>query len=126
MIQIEELRIGNLINYNGALLTVHELHPDYIVPFKTFRSQIPPHKIKPIPLTSEILESYGFVKKEHKNVGITWDDGKLSLIQGYLPEFYLNHPHYGKSYKYLHQIQNLYFALTGHELTPSTNQNENK
>jgi len=68
---------------------------------------------QPIPITEEWLLKFGF--KKHltedtyptfaKNM-LNWNDGILYLI-GY---GFINH------IKYVHQLQNLYFALTGTEL----------
>jgi len=69
--------------------------------------------IDPIPLTEEWLLKFGFVK--HKTTDIyptfakqmfNWNDGILYII-GY---GFMNH------IKHVHQLQNLYFALTGEEL----------
>lgn len=67
----------------------------------------------PIPLTSEILEKCGFelrdgYLKNYPLYSITSQNGKEQIqITDYmsLPQI-----------KYLHQLQNLYFALTGKEL----------
>jgi hypothetical protein len=69
--------------------------------------------IDPIPLTEEWLLKFGFT--EHKTTDIyptfakqmfNWNDGILYII-GY---GFMNH------IKYVHQLQNLYFALTEEEL----------
>lgn len=72
--------------------------------------------VKPVPLTEEILLKCGFIKCLVGGVG--FDKGKLSVYIG------------GNTYwnslkiiegtpKYLHQLQNLYFALTSEELDVS-------
>jgi hypothetical protein len=72
---------------------------------------------KPIPLTPELLDRCGFVKE-----GILYHYGKFSIAFGdtiitsdgrtYFNSWaILDH-----SPKYLHQIQNIYHALTGNEL----------
>jgi hypothetical protein len=71
---------------------------------------------EPILLTTEILERCGFVK-----CGFTYDKGKLSI---HLPSInYENGRTYYNSWciieespQSLHQLQNLYFALTRTEL----------
>lgn len=69
------------------------------------------NSVYPIPLTSEILEACGFELKEdryfEKGRVVIYDfgGGIYTLYQYVLPEI-----------KYLHQLQNLYFALTGTEL----------
>jgi hypothetical protein len=90
--------------------------------------------IHPIPLTPEILEKCGFVMLHHlgkiqptfqidSSFELHWANGILYLTfsqDNYdenidLSEFIIERalPHI----QYLHQLQNLYFALTGEELT---------
>lgn len=114
MIKANELRIGNwLLGCNNYYFQVDT---DTFVALEHKSSNYNSDCPAPIPLTPEILEKCGFVRKENTGSGITWDYGKFRLIQGYLPEFYLDAPHYGKAYTTLHQLQNLYFALTQTEL----------
>lgn len=87
--------------------------------------------VEPIPLTKEWLLKFGFGKKEYPS-GVVWHIGFNNLTHGYLfdlvwlesPEL-INAPNL-PFYKngrytiyYVHQLQNLYFALTGEELTLS-------
>ncbi len=82
--------------------------------------------LEPIKLTEEWVVRFGFIKKVHSfytefyignnptdhnwTMMLTWPDGA-------------NEPHYTcyrngyHNIKYVHQLQNLYFALTGEELT---------
>lgn len=74
---------------------------------------------EPIPLHSEILEKTAFVYDN--SVGwvmglfdikiINWIDGEVRLSFGISGPFTI-----AKQVKYLHQLQSLYFALTGKEL----------
>jgi hypothetical protein len=76
--------------------------------------------IEPIPLTEEWLLKLGF-KRIKKGIG--WDklsDGKLILVEvptnkGNIVAFNYDADKYNYL-KYVHQLQNLYFALTGVEL----------
>lgn len=82
---------------------------------------------RPIPLTEEWLKDFGFEKSVDKyqegisygleaefGIHIVFADGDInycSLYQNYqLIDFFTGH------IKYVHQLQNLYFALTGKEL----------
>jgi hypothetical protein len=106
-----DLRIGNLILKNNEIYEISslffvDLHDGTIRENNNY-------VIKPIPITEEWLLKFGF--KKHltedtyptfaKNM-LNWNDGILYLI-GY---GFINH------INYLHQLQNLYFALTGVEL----------
>jgi hypothetical protein len=123
--QANELRLGNLIIgnliYEGKLKTFRRLNDDLDVVFFSDGSI---HEIgeyltdcKPIPLTEEWLLKFGFVSNPYKdryeliakiNIIIECDKTK-GLVNLYCEQF----PHI----KYVHQLQNLYFALTGEELT---------
>ena len=66
---------------------------------------------KPIPLTEEWLLKFGFSKYGRLNT-----NDNFKLIYDYdLSTFYLDD--IGLELKHVHQLQNLYFALTGKELT---------
>lgn len=118
-----ELRIGNLVyNYKGE---VEEFNAD-------FYHWIDGDK-KPIPLTEEWLLKFGFSKqdkyhshrKEFKKgkfslMFIEWideDEADFALFK--TPNGELSYYAHGKvpKVKHVHQLQNLYFALTGEELT---------
>lgn len=107
-----ELRIGNLFieEYSSKIIEVIGLEKIKITFSGLFLDK---WQAKPIPLTEEWLVKFGFVK--HKTTDIyptfakqmfNWNDGILYII-GY---GFMNH------IKHVHQLQNLYFALTGEEL----------
>ena len=76
---------------------------------------------EPIPLTTEVLEMCGFEDKEYTMElnGLTFSWGSRVVATGLRSSWSCDqYPHI----KYLHQLQNLYFALTGEELTYKTNQ----
>ena len=107
-----ELRIENLFieEYSSTIIKVIGLEKNKITFSGLFLDK---WQAKPIPLTEEWLVKFGFVK--HKTTDIyptfakqmfNWNDGILYII-GY---GFMNH------IKHVHQLQNLYFALTGEEL----------
>jgi len=71
----------------------------------------------PIPLNTNWLLKLGF--EYNDNIGLYQNGGfDVDIEDGVYCHFYLNE--YGDWYKdieYVHQLQNLYFALTGEELT---------
>jgi hypothetical protein len=117
-----ELRIGNWIyNSKGGPSKINEIkrHPSgerdfaHIVTFQglgSFGGYV--EDFRPIPLTPEILEKCG------------WEEYAIGYYR--LDEFYIYYDNsglnvyrfrdYPVTVKYLHQLQNLYFALTGTEL----------
>lgn len=122
-----ELRIGNLIMWDsektqieiiseiskGAIGLESDTDFDTLTPIGLF---------KPIWLTEEWLMKLGFEKLDENTAGCIWvivrndivfDD--LKITQWYKP----NRPKFERRHfgiKYVHQLQNLYFALTGEEL----------
>ena len=109
-----ELRIGNLVNeLNIGVVSVRIVDLESIKYGDT--------NYKPIPLTEEWLLKFGFKKRKYKHLFI-WEN-KITISQ-FLHE---THSHFsiktGFDIRFtpilesIHQLQNLYFALTGEELT---------
>ena len=89
-------------------------------------------EIEPIPLTEQWLKDFGFKKNRlfnaywfSKSLGkgkpklISNDIGK-SAYSSKLEFVFLDIPFESKNIKYVHQLQNLYFALTEKELIKKT------
>jgi hypothetical protein len=110
-----ELRIGNLVLTTDVLIPYHRIEPEDLVSMKDGSFKKLGIEIKPIPLTEDILLKCGF-----KEFG---EDFKLGDYTFNLPS---------KCFCWglqagcnsitdsdiinLHQLQNLYFALTNEEL----------
>ena len=120
MIQATELRIGNYIlftNVNGQTewLQVNVYHMcDIVGNVKNISSDFHASRYLYIPLTHEILDKVGGRQKSTNewkigrlNIDLTSLSADLWTSQGlwYLSEV-----------QYVHQLQNLYFTLTGQEL----------
>lgn len=132
-----ELRIGNWIEYNsfelGGFYQVEQICEDsegfdgYYIKFRngSFATSLEEEEdededdkiIQPIPLTEEWLLKFGFeldieddgYQKGKYKVSVS-DEGCLFFIYiGYYPEEIAE-------FKYVHQLQNLYHALTGKEI----------
>ena len=108
MIQANELRIGNWFIVNWS----NEKRKADWMDIRDISEGIIEGGTSPIPLTLEVLEKCGF---EVSNIGnhIFYKNGVIIFFEN------------GKwgiscdsrcSLNYLHQLQNLYFALTGEEL----------
>lgn len=126
-----EFRIGNLAKYKDQFLRIENLVKDEFWAIRRGDSTelIPLADIEPIPLTPEILEKCWFKKGNacYKNAySRNVLDTDFYLRPSYECGFYwgfnasstkldceLNSV---KPIKYLHQLQNLFFALTGEEL----------
>jgi len=119
--EAKELRIGNLLDFGGG---ASPINGGGIMLLSEGRLNVVP---KPIPLTEEWLVKFGFDNRLLKKIGDTdlylQADCKESLKEYGL---YLstdigngscNDPNtFIGGYFYVHQLQNLYFALTQKEL----------
>ncbi|AGO47465.1 hypothetical protein Phi19:3_gp061 [Cellulophaga phage phi19:3] len=79
--------------------------------------------LQPIPLTEEWLLKFGFVKNDWTDGGTIiyygWQNGAVLLETDSNSSFFIldgKHEEFN-NIKHVHQLQNLYFALTGEELT---------
>jgi len=123
--EAKELRIGNWV-YNdtqeinfqvdGGCIATEELRYKANNLYKGFDA---------IPLTEEWLLKFGFKQRENEAYEFFEIDSVIGLF--YLRPSYLGGYYFGNdvsdelndqiNYEYVHQLQNLYFALTGEELT---------
>ena len=135
-----ELRIGNYINFKNGVDTVFGIETKYIMSNHTRRWESV--DIKPIPLTEEWLLKFGF---ENWGLGTQWNNRYESYVRyvrhndlggtsnfeiHYIKSTYGNTEYYqyiiscdeddrlnwGEEIINVHQLQNLYFALTNKEL----------
>jgi hypothetical protein len=127
----EDLRIGNYVycayaGYEGKEFIISEvkpndLHDRTIEKAGGFCPIIEyPDNYRPIPLTEEWLVKCEFEKINHVNGYVFWSLSRSKINRLHLDVY----DNYAKYYgyivahcKYLHQLQNLYFALNGKELT---------
>lgn len=118
-----ELRIGNwllhkLENKPHQITTIsrHPEHDSYLVLFG-YIPQCSLEFMDPIPLTEEWLLRFGFIDG-NLELNMDSDTGCIDTI--YFNEGYIgtsSSEYYGRhNIKYVHQLQNLYFALAGEEL----------
>tara|TARA_R110002051_G_scaffold162219_1_gene233730 strand:+ start:37 stop:450 length:414 start_codon:yes stop_codon:yes gene_type:complete len=131
-----ELRVGNLVNEEvlgdclvetifktGQIeISVNNLTKEGVVNKRCFIFNI--DNFQPIPLTEERLVKFGFVYHSDYNalqkMGFSIENratDKLStnINKDEFGVWYINS--YLREVKHVHQLQNLYFALTGEELT---------
>ena len=105
MIRIEELSIGNWVEHNGEIIQVKPYH------FEVFMNP-ESQPANAIPLTEELLtEKCGF-KRNHYGGLYLYGKFDFDLTK----EGYFLVDDVGVHCKHLHQLQNLYFSLTGQEL----------
>ena len=139
-----ELRIGNWVIINdktdcyGKVFQIdcsevygHNgyISAKYIDPDDSkYTNEITTKEFQPIPLTEKILLKCGFKKRlssvcDFFYIGVNpytrdWMFD-ITWLKNHIDYTYEDYPFYKNGYhkiKYLHQLQNLYFALTGEEL----------
>jgi hypothetical protein len=105
----EELRIGNYVYVDYEIKQFKMSWFDDHVNFE--------EEFKPIPLTDELLLRLGFELNECDNYELAYIveiNSTFTIIDEERGYFYIDARN--NEIKYLHQLQNLYFALTNKEL----------
>ena len=97
-----ELRIGNLVLENET----QQVGQVDLVIIGIIERELN-HTYKPIPLTEEWLERFNWNPPKDIGVSFSLTTYEIHFVAG----------NYYKKIEYVHQLQNLYFALTGEELT---------
>lgn len=122
MIDPKELRIGNWVYHESE--STNNLHAIIVNDDDLgFMSNGGDLYYSPIPLTPEILEKAGFEWSIYHQAFHFGDmamnefyDVNECYPSGYQLSTFKKKELIGNSFQYLHQLQNLYFALTGQEL----------
>ena len=120
-----ELRTGNLLHYDEKIIYVSSILKNENIGMYNgygFDKTTSIQCVNPIPITKEWLLKLGVEKNEINNYT---KFGFLSRLKPYLE--YNDHNDYDlfvcceilSTVKFVHQLQNLYYALTGEELTLS-------
>jgi hypothetical protein len=122
-----ELRIGNLVYYGRHIVPIKSIHIEsvfkdsvnvYIEINENLQNYIVDiDEIKPIPLTEEWLLKFGFKKDLGNDLYLDststsffiWENNRVELLDN-KNNICISHC------DYVHQLQNLYFALTREEL----------
>lgn len=123
--EARELRIGNLLDYYGQTVIVLDIKRNQNIECGYFNDSIgferkltEKHSPKPIPLTEEWLLKFGFEKIIGSNES-NFTDGVYNLFINSLGEvnfYFFKEGDWYQKIDYVHQLQNLHFALTGKEL----------
>ena len=113
-----ELRIGNL--FQDVYNQVNEVTAGTLMYLRDADDE-QAKNVKPIPLSDQWLSKFGFIETE-----------KMYIIKHGVIKYILTEDHHGFVFgivnnfniewfsweiKYVHQLQNLYFSITGEELT---------
>ena len=122
-----ELRIGNLVQHKDTkeITTIYALEHRYKRVYWINSSLYNNDSLEPIPLTEEWLLKFGFVKEDEQDELLDtfmYNKDNITRVEFSNKHKLLYwHDNYTSIYhqklKHVHQLQNLYFALTGEELT---------
>lgn len=136
MIEPSELRIGNFVTTEKTayILVITEIEASHgddkywfsaTAKFRDYQCNFPIIDAEPIPLTEEWLLKMGFQYNGNvlilKLKDVVFDEG--NCIEYFKGKDYteIKFGYYGNSHiKFVHQLQNLYYSLTGEELTINT------
>lgn len=117
--QIRDLRIGNLIDFNGQIYEVAGLADNGVhfkIAIKEYFEWTVLENVQAIPLNNIWLEKLGFhiVTNEYKSQSDWyWCKGGFP---GAIHNLNWEYLHGYCTVKFVHQLQNLHFALTGTDL----------
>jgi hypothetical protein len=123
MIDIKELRIGNLLNHNNGSMVgsfiLGLIHLEDIIKDNSHASEY-----EPILLTEEWLLKFGFEKDDVFDEFFTYlpihdlcmDKLSFRVDEGFICYESIKYRTLLKHIQYVHSLQNLYFALTNQEL----------
>ena len=113
-----ELRIGNWV-YNQTTASYQQVYPMMIPQIHSIQKEGRGTNITPIPLTEEILLKCGFqmFRGEFWNSVSSSMDISIVILENKF--YFVVNSEYAitKHFIYVHELQNIYFALTGEELS---------
>jgi hypothetical protein len=129
VMKVNELRIGNLVHRLAKIVVVKaiEIDNEGLGYLSANGEAVTQNQVEPIPLTEEWLLKAGFEKKFNIGCGekdpnaYYWQGKKIDLtldLELSTPDHNYDSISVNGSMplKYLHQLQNLYYTLTGEEI----------
>jgi hypothetical protein len=118
-----ELRIGNWVEIQGLESKIISVDTEGCICeneyCEDFENNNITQNLQPIPLTEEWLERFGFEYSDLNGDSGLWKIPPFQ-IYGKCNQFIYE---YALDVNYVHQLQNLYFALTGEELNQNKDAN---
>ncbi len=116
--EVNELRIGNYLFIDVGLPSM-ETHAVKAEDITSISNNVMKILVKPIPLTEEWLLKFGFEYKDRGGYKGWYSPFVLneSIRIFEIENGWFKYSSARSVIKYVHQLQNLYFALTGEELT---------
>lgn len=133
MIADTDIRVGNLVYYydlymNETTFKIEGILEGYVYNSCLPKSKLPLAKVNPIKLEVDQLNALGFVRGEKEygedinvySYRYTHKDSVYIRDEGYSFQMLAESPAglvpYGRPMVYVHQLQNLFYDLTGEEL----------
>lgn len=118
----QELRLGNYVLHNGNKCIITAIDYDEVqVDEQGIYMRLPIEDIEPIPLTKKLMTQLGF--EEDRIVGFVYSKDSLIHVNLAKPDKSYKNIHSGWASvtlfihcKYLHELQNAFYAITGEEL----------
>lgn len=124
--ETKELRIGNLLIIDDEITEAWSINDkpngvNWSVDPNDGMDETYPKSVQPIPITEEWLSKFGFdhYRKTVRGNGLYqmdfYNHKNFTLIKNKRGIYHLVNVRHGKL-EYVHQLQNLYFVITGEEL----------
>lgn len=112
-----ELRIGNWFEIQGLESKIISVDTEGCICeneyCEDFENNNITQNLQPIPLTEEWLERFNWNPPKDIGVAFSLTTDEIHFVAG----------NYYKKIEYVHQLQNLYFAITGEELNQNKDDN---
>lgn len=126
-LKANELRIGNLYIHpllSDPIKSAEDMFEDTVLVVNSHTIQVASRVGddwvgKPLPISSDILEQFGFKYQHDQEEGWYISSGDIYSVRVWENGngwFFSPSPDYSKSIKYVHQLQNIFFSLTETEL----------
>lgn len=117
----QELRIGNLVNYNGKVVKVEQITKHKIgyhtKPNETRINYARLCEVEPIPITAELLQMYGFKKRIYSDRVFTYREKVIYFMEGSMCDIQTECNRATIMCTHFHDLQNAYQLVTKEELT---------
>jgi stalled ribosome rescue protein Dom34 len=129
MILLNDLRVGNHVSYQGEIFQVDDiltsLHNRLVIHNDEIETEVDHSEVEGVVLTEAMLEGKGFTSSYRsmdmiKNVQTS--QGEVEIVLGMWEEFKeltlfgLGISRYDTEFKYLHQLENIFYMHVGEEL----------
>ena len=124
--QKNELMIGNLVNYQNLTYSVYGITGECVILQDALTNKVVPfNELSPVSLTEHWFLEFGFAfKKTEKSNSYSKDSFRANFVtdgrfKGKMFLIYANAMNWADCdvNLYVHKLQNLYFSLTGEDIT---------